>query len=364
MTAKAELVVTGERHCQCDDPAHDVRLQWRPMRKRHHAGGDAPMHSSGDASDHHKPADAAALLVGKSQEMEGAVLDHGGAGQHSSWRSISICVDDFGLHQGINDAVFALVRQGRVQAVSAMVGGAAWPEGARGLFEVARTGSVEIGLHLDLTECPINPASRQPLGHLIARAYLHQLDPVALRAEVASQLDAFEAALGCAPAYVDGHQHVHQLPQVRNVLLQELAGRYPSRGLWLRATHAPQGAAHLDARTRFKSHVIAWLGARALSALAQHQGLRQNARLLGVYNFRGDAAQYRARLDAWLHAARHGDLLMCHAGLLSPGEHDLLAAARQAELEVLGAEAFKDALHAARVRLAPMGQILAGLPAQ
>lgn len=364
MTTKTEPVVAGERHHQGDHPADHVGLQGRPVRECHHAGGDAPMDGSGGASDHHKPADASSLCAGNWRGMGGAVSDHGGTRQHSSWRSISLCVDDFGLHPGINEAVFTLVRQGRVQAVSAMVGGAAWPEGARGLLAVARTGRVEVGLHLDLTECPLNPANRQPLGHLIARAYLHQLDPVALRAEVAGQLDAFEAAMGCAPAYVDGHQHVHQLPQVRAALLQELARRYPAGGLWLRATRGPQGAAHLDARTRFKSQVIAWLGARALSSLAQRQGLRQNARLLGVYDFRGDAAQYRARLDAWLHACRHGDLLMCHAGRPSPGAPDVLEGARQAELEVLGSAGFEDALKAARVRLAPMGQILAGLPAQ
>lgn len=321
------------------------------------------MHSSGSASHHHKPTDASVLSASELHRAEGTASDHDGAYQHSSWRSITICVDDFGLHPGINEAVFTLVGQGRVQAVSAMVGGAAWPEGARGLLARARTGGVEIGLHLDLTECPINPANRQPLGRLIARAYLHRLDPVALRAEVASQLDAFEAAVGCAPGYVDGHQHVHQLPQVRDVLLQELASRYPASGLWLRATHVPQAAAHIDARSRLKSHVIAWLGARALSAIAQQQGLRQNARLLGVYDFRGDAAQYRARLDAWLHASRHGDLLMCHVGQRSPVMPDGLAATRQTELEVLGASSFEDALNAARVHLVPMGQILAGLPA-
>ena len=289
--------------------------------------------------------------------------DHGGAHQHSSWRSISICIDDFGLHWGINEAVLTLVRQGRVQAVSAMVGGDAWRQGAQALRALG-PGQLEIGLHLDLTECPLHPATRRPLSRLMALAYLHRLDQDAVRAEVVSQLNAFEAAMGCAPAYVDGHQHVHQLPGVRRVLLQELARRYPRGGQWLRATHAPQRIAHLDAGSCLKSHLIAWLGARALSALAQRQGLRQNARLLGVYDFRGDAAQYRARLGAWLRASRHGDLLMCHAGLPSPRQPDLLAMARQTEFEVLRSADFEDALHAARVRLAPMGQILAGLQAQ
>ena len=51
--------------------------------------------------------------------------------QHSSAREICVCVDDFGLHNGINEAVLALIGMGRVQAVSAQVGGAFWGEGAR-----------------------------------------------------------------------------------------------------------------------------------------------------------------------------------------------------------------------------------------
>lgn len=283
------------------------------------------------------------------------------APQHSSWRRISVCVDDYGLHTGINQAVLALVHQGRVQAVSVMVGGPAWAEGARALRALDPQ-RVEVGLHLDLTEFPLQPALRRPLARLIALAYLRRLDAAALRTEIGAQLDAFEQAMGRAPAYVDGHQHVHQLPMVRTALLQELARRYPEGGLWLRATHGPQGAAHADARARCKSHLIAILGARALSALTQRQGLRQNARLLGVYDFTGGAQRYRARLDRWLHAARDGDLLICHAGLPAPAPApDVLAGAREDEFAVLSAPGFEDALAGARVRLQPMGQILLGL---
>lgn len=268
-----------------------------------------------------------------------------------------MCVDDFGLHAGINQAVLSLVQQGRLQAVSAMVGGPAWADGAPALRALDPR-RVEVGLHLDLTECPLQPALRRPLARLIALAYLRRLDASALRTEISAQLDAFEQAMGRAPAYVDGHQHVHQLPVVRTALLLELARRYPAGSLWLRATHSPQGAAHADARTGFKSRVIAFLEGQSLAALARRQGLRQNARLLGVYDFTGGAEHYRARLDRWLQAARDGDLLMCHAGLPAPTP-DALAAARQDEFAVLSAPGFADALAAARVRLQPMGQILA-----
>lgn len=356
MPAKAEPVVAGERHAQGHKPADHVGQQRCPATQGHQSGGHAPMHGGGGATDHDEPADVAPLSMAAVQDGAGVGQAMHGAQQHSSWRRISVCVDDFGLNPGINQAVLALAHQGRVQAVSCMVGGPAWAEGAQALRALDHC-RVEAGLHLDLTECPLQPALCQPLGRLIARAYLHRLDIPALRTEIRAQLDAFEQAMGRAPAYVDGHQHVHQLPMVRTLLLQELARRYPAGGLWLRATRSPQGVAHADARTGFKSHVIASLGGRALSALARRQGLRQNARLLGVYDFTGGAPAYCARLERWLHAARDGDLLMCHPGLPTQAP-DVLAAARQDEWAVLSAPGWADALAAAGVRLQPMGQIL------
>ena len=63
-----------------------------------------------------------------------------------------------------------------------------------------------------------------------------------LRTEIAAQLDTFTQALGRAPAYIDGHQHVHQLPVVRTLLLEEIARRYPAAALWLRSTQSPPPA--------------------------------------------------------------------------------------------------------------------------
>ena len=332
-------------------------MQRGPTGQGYEGGGHTPMHGGSGAAYNDKPADTVALQLVAMAWHEGRTGTMGHESQqHSSWPRISICVDDFGLHEGINKAVFALARQGRVQAVSAMVGGPAWKDGALAL-RVFDQQQLEVGLHLDLTEFPQQPALLTPIKRLIVRAYLRRLDEAVLRSEIRAQFDAFEQAMGRAPAFVDGHQHVHQLPMVRTLLLQELARRYPAGNLWLRATFSPQGAAHSDAVTGFKSHGIALLGARSLSKLARRQGLRQNVRLLGVYDFTGGVQQYRARLTRWLRAAKDGDLLMCHVGLPSHMP-DVLADTRKDEFAVLAAPDFETLLLDARVRLKPMGQIL------
>lgn len=117
-----------------------------------------------------------------------------------------VCVDDFGLHAGINAVALRLAARGRVHAVACQVGGPAWPAGA----VVGRRGR---GSALDLTECPLTLPAR-PLKGVILASLLHRLDDAALAREVAAQLDRFEADLGPAPDFIDGHQ----LPQVRGAL--------------------------------------------------------------------------------------------------------------------------------------------------
>jgi predicted glycoside hydrolase/deacetylase ChbG (UPF0249 family) len=277
--------------------------------------------------------------------------------QHSSSaREICVCVDDFGFSRAINAAALALIGMGRVHAVSAQVGGMAWSEGAEQLRGLdAQT--LDVGLHLDLTECPLQPGARLPLKALIARAYARRLPAPLLRGEIQAQLDAFERAMGRMPDYVDGHQHVHQLPVVRSLLAQELARRYPGRMPWLRGTRGPLLAGHAGLGAGAKAWVIAALGARALAALARRSGAGQNARLLGVYGFDADAPEYERRLARWLHAAQTGDLLMCHAGA-SEETSDPLARARAVEFSVLRAPAFARLVARENIRLRPMRHIL------
>jgi predicted glycoside hydrolase/deacetylase ChbG (UPF0249 family) len=235
-----------------------------------------------------------------------------------------------------------------------MVGAPAWRDGATALRRLATAG-IDIGLHLDLTEHPLRPGSRRGLRELVVASLLRRLDPLALRAEIGAQLDAFEQARGAAPAFVDGHQHVHQLPVVRQALLAELARRYGAPRPWLRSTRRPRP----DGRALpGKETVIELLGARGLAALARQHGHAQNRHLLGVHDFSGGAARYRERLAVWLAMARDGDLLMCHPSQLPDGT-DPIGAARQAEFEVLASTDFAALLQRAGLTLAPMSAILA-----
>jgi len=262
-----------------------------------------------------------------------------------------MCIDDVGLHAGIQAAATVLVAQGRVHALSLMVGAPALAAALPWLRGLAAA-DVDIGLHLDFTQHPLHPGSRRGLGALLVASALHRLPPDALRVEIAAQLDAFAQALGRPPAFVDGHQHVHQLPQLREALLDVLAARGDRPRPWLRSTRAPAGG---DAKAWLLQH----LGGRGLAARARARGHAMNRQLLGVYDFHGGAARYRRLLAGWLQAAGRADLLMCHPAASAPAD-DAIGAARLAELEVLAGPELPALLQAHGLALAPLSRALRG----
>ncbi len=283
-------------------------------------------------------------------------------GPHGLRRRICVAADDFGLHPGIDAAILELAETRTIQALGCMTGGASWASSVQAL-RGCTTLPTDIGLHLDLTERPLDRAP-QALRSLILDAYTRRLDRRSIRAEIRLQLNSFEAALGRAPDYIDGHQHVHQLPGVRAELLDELTARYrTNQQPWLRSTVPAQREvvaippASLPVGTRLKAAVIASLGGYALRREAKERGLRMNAALAGVYGFDADAAAYESLLAGWLAHAADGSVLMCHPSHTAEAG-DPIAGARLIEYQVLASGALEGLLARFGFHAQPMRAIL------
>lgn len=194
----------------------------------------------------------------------------------------------------------------------------------------------DIGLHLDFTE--FGEPVRQPLSRLIVRTFLHSLPAHAIHQNIQRQLTRFEEALGTRPDYIDGHQHVHQLPQIRDALLEIIQQRYGQDGPWLRISNPPSADG-------LKGQIIRGLGAQALRRGAARQGLHCSSSLLGVYDFHDTAVPYLDRLRICLQQAQDSDgmpVLMCHPALpdnVAPAS-DPIAHARGAEYAALASADF------------------------
>jgi predicted glycoside hydrolase/deacetylase ChbG (UPF0249 family) len=225
-----------------------------------------------------------------------------------------------------------------------------WPALATRLRELPDP--VERGLHFNLTEGrPLSPELQRlwpqfpSLPRLLVLAGAKRLPLAAIGAEWATQWARFVDATGRAPAFVDGHQHVHHLPGVRGIVLDAVARAQDPPAV--RNTGTLPGPGHL-----LKRAAIRGTGGAALEGDLRRRGMRHNAVLLGAYDFRDH--DYRALMRQWLaKLPDEGGLLFCHpAAAAETGDpFDPIAPARRREAAYLGSDDFLADLATAGVSL-------------
>lgn len=243
----------------------------------------------------------------------------------------------------MNLAAQTLYQAGRVSSWSCLVDGPALPALATWLAQHPHD-NLELGLHLNLSEALPGAGWHRPLQSLLVAAYRgalnHPANRRALAHEIARQFDRFEAVLGRPADFIDGHQHVHQLPVVRSLLVEEMLHRTPGHvhRPWLRRCTRPAGLdrhPRLGWQEKFKPWLIEQLGCVPLGDMAAAAGFAQNRQLLGVRRFGADGPTYLRQLDAWLSMASADDVLMVHPACTLAGLKDPLVAARQVEFDSL-----------------------------
>ncbi|MBS0505845.1 MAG: ChbG/HpnK family deacetylase [Proteobacteria bacterium] len=262
-------------------------------------------------------------------------------------RGITLCADDYALHPLVDEAVLRLAQTGRLSATSCMSTAPRWRAAAPQLLPLR--GRLQLGLHFNLTEGHGGAHAAHSLGQVLAAAYLRRLSAAQLRDAWRAQLDAFEDAIGSAPDFIDGHQHVHQLPGVREALLAELQRRYAGGPMpWVRST-VPAGRLWRDR----KAAIIALLGGWQATRLLARAGVAMNQGFGGVYGFDAPTPQqYGAHMQAWLAQVQAGSLLMCHpAAAEVPG--DAIGTQRPVEFAYLMSEDFAQDLRLQGCRLLP-----------
>ena len=257
---------------------------------------------------------------------------------------VVICADDYAMTPEVSAGIIALAGQGHISATSAMTLSPHWPHWARQVPALQQT--IDVGLHLDWTsDFALQQGFGLPLGRLMARSLLRRLRQQDVAGQIERQLDLFEQHAGTAPDHIDGHQHVHQFPVLRDALVEVLTRRYrPGQRPWLRVSHV------VCPPWELKAQVINAMGARALRALAEQHGLAHSEHLTGVYDFSGDTERYRQQLQDWLGRLPPAAVLMCHPAQgvnpEAPFPH-----ARLREQEVLSHPALATLLNAQRVRI-------------
>jgi hypothetical protein len=274
-------------------------------------------------------------------------------------RHIWLCADDYGISPGVDTAIRDLIVRGRLNATSVMVAAPSFGRSAATALDNLNSEHkrVAIGLHVTLTG-PFGPLSREfrplvdeafpPLASMLQRALLRRLDRSALQAEVTLQLQAFIQAFGRPPDFVDGHQHVHLFPQVRDAV--PAAVRQAAPDAWLR-----QCGRQSPLRSRFADRKALLLDvlSRGVRRRAAALGIRTNTAFAGTYDF-GDPADFAALFPRFLQDLPDGSLVMCHPGFVDDELRrlDPLTTLREREYAYFISDAFPRVLAAHGVALA------------
>ncbi len=257
-------------------------------------------------------------------------------------KRLTLCADDFAQSPAISRGILELADAGRLTATSVFSLSSHWPEVAHDLK--SRHAQLEVGLHLNLTE-PFDAAAR-PLNHWLLRSPAGWIDRAAIRASFEQQLSRFTEAWGALPDYLDGHQHVHAFPGIRNEVLALIKRHWPAgHGPWIRL---PERLGH-PGDSRLKARILTLI-CRGLQRTARAQGLASHDWFGGLYSLSPDAA-YRSLMRQWLADCPDGSLMMCHPGLPARDPQDPIAAARVNEYRYLGSSAFSEDLAEAGVTL-------------
>ncbi len=255
-------------------------------------------------------------------------------------RSAVFCADDYGLAPGIGRAIRDLARRSRLTATSCMVTGRYWEEEASLLREEAP--GLAVGLHLVLTgQRPLGrmaalaPDGRLPgVGRFLLQCLARRVPRDEIRDEMERQLDRFEAVWGRPPDHLDGHQHVHQFPVVRDLVIELHERRL--KGVPVRSTAQSNGEVMGGGIAVSRALLIARLG-RAFARRARAAAVPINPAFRGVRSF-AEKEPYLTLLGGWLKDAPEGTVLMCHPGVVDDVLPDLdeLTMPREEEYRVLG----------------------------
>jgi predicted glycoside hydrolase/deacetylase ChbG (UPF0249 family) len=277
----------------------------------------------------------------------------------ASLTPIWLCADDYGISPGVNRAIRDLIGRGRLNATSVMVVGPSIGRDEVNALAAAAANSPRcaIGLHVTLT-APFHPLTMhfQPLAggmflslpRLLRAGLLRLLDPEIIRAEVVVQLAAFQQLFGRPPDFVDGHQHAHLFPQVREAFLAAVKESAPNA--WVRQGGRRQPLAR---RLDTPKALLLDLLSVPFRRRAARAGIAFNPAFAGAYDFSG-RRDFSALMQQFLDGLPQNGLIMCHPGFVDETllGLDSLTVQREEEYAFLGGDRFPELLAANQVTLA------------
>jgi len=268
-----------------------------------------------------------------------------------------LCADDFGLSPGINNGILELLTKRRLSAVSCM----AINNNLRDYKEELLSHSVyaDIGLHLVLTSLPrLGPntsiAQNGQFGNLnglVKKSLTLRLSRTDLATEIKCQINRFFDVFNKPPDFIDGHHHVHQLPVIRDVLLDVISEGGYEKVPYLRVTHDRLLNILCRNVAVTRACFIGSLGA-AFKRRAVRKGFEVNNGFSGIYDF-SDVIPYADLFKKFITGIKSGAMVMCHPGYNDEELRrvDILTQQRKNELDFFSGPLFLGLLEDQNIEL-------------
>jgi hypothetical protein len=262
-------------------------------------------------------------------------------------RHIWLCADDYGISHSVDAAIRTLIMRGRINATSVMVVAPHFDHDDAESLRLLNADSkrAALGLHVTLT-APFKPMSAGftplrnsgflPLKDTLRAAMTRKFHPESLAGEIATQVRAFVTAFGQLPDFVDGHQHVHLFPQVRDAVLKVVAEVAPKA--WVRQCGRTGSLAR---RLRDPKGLLLDVLSVRFRSKARRRGIVTNPAFAGTYDYTSDA-DFARLFPQFLADLPEGGLMMCHPGLVDAElmRLDTLTTVREREYEFLNGDEF------------------------
>jgi predicted glycoside hydrolase/deacetylase ChbG (UPF0249 family) len=277
----------------------------------------------------------------------------------TSTKRIIVCADDFALNEGVSTAIIELLNNHAISATSCMTTSPLWPEWGPRLKALVAT--ADIGLHLDLTEftplsAPLVDGLSQPLsiGKTIIKAYSRQLPLTALVREFTLQLQRFYDVMGFNPHFIDGHQHIHQFPRIRDALLIACKNYFKNNAVppIRLVTGYPFFSTWRDSALKLLIHA---LGRNAFKRVLDKANLHYYSDFKGIYVFKGNP-NTAFLFKQFIQQVSPGGIIMCHPGHRST---DSIGHIREQEYVFLNSAAWHVLLQTEKVELCHYQQLTA-----
>lgn len=259
-------------------------------------------------------------------------------------KKIIICADDFSQNEDISQGILKLLTTQRINATSCMTNTEYWTTMSP-LLHPLKT-QAYIGLHFNLTQgSPLSSEWKSMYGEqffslaeLIRKSYTISLDPTVLRAELHAQWEKFRAGMNQdTPDFIDGHQHIHQLPEVSAILIEFCKSQATWKG-FIRQTY--NGCKDWFNTQAFpKPQMLAILGGMQFKKILSKNRIPHNTSFGGIIYF-NNKQPFSRNFSGFLQKISDNGLIMCHPGCTSQDTSDPLYKHRSSEFAYFQSDSF------------------------